>query len=102
MPAGGAAFLKLTECSNGTMADVSRTETRWLEQHNVHQYDYFSLALEYAPLMADARHFTYHYARCNNTFPELTHLAARLALQAGALQSPVVVCRVQSASPVRL
>ena len=90
---GGAAFLKPTECTDETMVNISQTESRWLEQHSVRQYDYFSLALEYAPLMADGRHFTYHYLRCNETFPELAYVAARLALQAG-LGRPVAVCPV--------
>ena len=89
---GGAGFLMpKSACSNETIADIADVERRWLKHHRVVQYDYFSLALHYAPFMADARHFTYYFFKCNDTFPELAHLAARLALQAG-IRRPLPVC----------
>ena len=89
----GAGFLLSTHsnCSNESAADIALAEVGWLEQHGAIWYDYFSLAQEYAPFMADGRHFTYYYLPCNDTFPELAGLAARMALNAG-LRRPVSVC----------
>jgi hypothetical protein len=61
----------------------------------VASFDYWELMTQFAPLLSDGRHFTYYYAACNDTFPELSLVAARMALQA-ALGKPVGVCPVRS------
>lgn len=61
---GGAGFVlpRGAACANESMADVAESEQGWLRQHGIRQYDYHSLALEFAPLMADGRHFTYYFS----------------------------------------
>ena len=72
----------------------------WLQEHGVPWYDYFALAREYAPFMADGRHFTYYFLPCNDTFPELAEFAARLALHVG-IDRPLAVCPIDPSASWR-
>ena len=62
-------------------------------------YDYTALAMQFAPLMFDAIHYTYYWVPCTKTFPEMTRLVAQLAFQQ-ALGRPVDVCPPGAAAPV--
>ncbi len=64
-------------------------------------YDYPALALQFAPLMFDAIHFTYYWVPCAQAFPEMARLVAQLALQI-AVGRPVRMCRTKEelAAPV--
>ena len=64
-------------------------------------YDYPGLALQFAPLMFDAIHFTYYWVPCAQAFPEMARLVAQLALQ-HALGRPVRMCSTSEelAAPV--
>ena len=64
-------------------------------------YDYTALAMQFAPLMFDAIHFTYYWVPCAQAFPEMARLVAQLALQ-HALGRPVRMCRTaeELAAPV--
>jgi hypothetical protein len=60
----GAGFLMKAarrfrgDCADVTSDQVARTEVAWLDQKRVRRYNYTSLALQYAPLMFDAIHYT--------------------------------------------
>jgi len=93
----GAGFLMRAsnrfkgECASVTADSIAAKERAWLEAHGVHYYDYTRLALQYAPLMFDAIHFTYYWVPCHQTFPELARLVAQLGFQ-HAVGRPVEVC----------
>ena len=53
-------------------------------------YDYTALAMQFAPLMFDAIHFTYYWVPCAYTFPEMARLVAQLGFQI-AVGRPVEV-----------
>ena len=71
---------------------MARLETQHLDTLGVRYYDYTALAMQFAPLMFDAIHFTYYWVPCAQAFPEMARLVAQLALQ-HALGRPVRMCR---------
>lgn len=66
----------------------------FLNSWRVRHYNYTALALQYAPMMFDAIHFTYYWVPCAQTFPEMAKLVAQLAFQQAVFR-PVEVCSVQ-------
>ena len=86
-------------CASLDADQVAATEAAWLDARGVRRYNYTSLALQYAPLMFDAIHYTYYWVPCTKTFPEMTRLVAQLAFQQ-ALGRPVDVCPPGAAAPV--
>ncbi|KAL1527534.1 hypothetical protein AB1Y20_008923 [Prymnesium parvum] len=78
-------------CATITADQVAAAEVEHLEQRRVRHYNYTALALQYAPLMFDAIHFTYYWVPCAHTFPELARLVAQLGFQQ-AVGRPVEVC----------
>ena len=86
-------------CASLDADQVAATEAAWLDARGVRRYNYTALALQYAPLMFDAIHYTYYWVPCTKTFPEMTRLVAQLAFQQ-ALGRPVDVCPPGAAAPV--
>jgi len=70
---------------------VAARELEYVNEHGMRHYNYTALALQYAPLMFDAIHFTYYWVPCAQTFPELARLVAQLGFQ-HAVGRPVQVC----------
>ena len=96
-PAGGGFMMRSSkrykrECAAIEPEMVSSLEIKYLETLGVQHYDYPGLALQFAPLMFDAIHFTYYWVPCAQAFPEMARLVAQLALQ-HALGRPVQMCR---------
>ena len=93
----GAGFLMKAakrfkgECSDINADQVAATELSYLQPKGVRVYNYTKLALQYAPMMFDAIHFTYYWVPCAYTFPEMARLVAQLAFQQ-AVGRPVEVC----------
>ena len=73
----GAGFLMKAarrfrgECADVTADQVAEKERAQLANTGVRVYNYTNLALQYAPLMFDAIHFTYYWVPCAYTFPEM-------------------------------
>ena len=88
------------ECATIDADQVAAVEHDWLAAHGVRHYNYTALALDFAPLMFDAIHFTYYWVPCERTFPEMARLVAQLALQSAAGQ-PVQVCPAGGLPPGR-
>ena len=82
-PAAGAYFDD-NNCTE-TTADVAASEVWWLKRAGVRYYDNTKLAARHAPLMQDAKHWTYYWAPCHGTFPEMTLVSALLAVRAALL-----------------
>ena len=93
----GAGFLMRAanrfrgECKSVNADQVAAKEVEYLRGTGVRVYNYTSLALQYAPLMFDAIHFTYYWVPCAYTFPEMARLVAQLGFQL-AVGRPVEVC----------
>lgn len=93
----GAGFLMKAarrfrgECADVNADQVAANEVSWLKPRGVRIYDYTRLALQYAPMMFDAIHFTYYWVPCAYTFPEMARLVAQLGFQQ-AVGRPVEVC----------
>ena len=105
-PAGGGFMMRSSrrykgECAAIEPEMVSSLEIKYLDTLGVQHYDYPGLALQFAPLMFDAIHFTYYWVPCAQAFPEMARLVAQLALQ-HALGRPVQMCRTpeELAAPV--
>lgn len=82
-PTGSARRAQTSgDCANTTAQEVVAAERRWLRDEGVASFDYPELTGEYGTLQWDGRHFSYFYMPCNETFPELSLFAGRLALQA--------------------
>ena len=77
----GFTLFRPNECANESSRTIADAEREWLSHEEVGFYDYLGLTLQLAPLMADGRHFSHMWTRCNQTFPEGARLAAHLALQ---------------------
>uniref|UniRef100_A0A7S4KES3 Uncharacterized protein n=1 Tax=Prymnesium polylepis TaxID=72548 RepID=A0A7S4KES3_9EUKA len=82
-PAAGAYFDDWN-CSE-TTADVAAAEVAWLKQNGVRYYNNTKLMSQHAPLMQDAKHWTYYWAPCHLTFPEMTLVSALQAVRAAVL-----------------
>lgn len=96
-PAGGGFQMRISkrfkgECATIDAHMVAAKEIAYLDQRGVRHYDYPGLALQFAPLMFDAIHFTYYWVPCRQAFPEMARLVAQLALQQ-AMRLPVQMCR---------
>lgn len=93
----GAGFLMAAArrfkgaCASINADQIAAKERAWLDSHSVPYYDYTKLALQYAPLMFDAIHFTYYWVPCSQTFPEMARLVAQLGFQQ-AVGRPTTVC----------
>jgi len=93
----GAGFLMRSsnrfkgECASVNSDNIALKERAWLDANGVRYYDYTKLALQYAPLMFDAIHFTYYWVPCAQTFPEMARLVAQLGFQ-HAVGRPAEVC----------
>ena len=72
-------------------SQVAKLETEWLSSRGVRHFNYTALAMEFAPLMFDAIHFTYYWVPCARAFPEMARLVAQLIAQQ-AVRRPVDVC----------
>ena len=81
-------------CSTINADQVARSELDYIGPRGVRHYNYTSLALQYAPLMFDAIHFTYYWVPCAQTFPELARLVAQMGFQ-HAVGRPVQVTRTR-------
>jgi len=88
------------ECATIDADQVAAVEHDWLAAHGVRHYNYTALALDFAPLMFDAIHFTYYWVPCERTFPEMARLVAQLGLQSAA-GHPVEVCSASGPRPGR-
>ena len=66
----GAGFLMKAarrfkgECAGVNANQVAAREVEYLTTKGVRYYNYTQLALQYAPLMFDAIHFTYYWVAC--------------------------------------
>jgi len=80
------------ECAQVNAHQISSLEYAWLSSRGIRSYNYTQVALQYAPLMFDAIHFTYYWEPCTHTFPEMARLVTQLAFQQ-ALEQPVEVCQ---------
>ena len=93
----GAGFLMKVsrrfkgECESINADQVAAKEAAYLRSKSVPYYNYTALALQYAPMMFDAIHFTYYWVPCAYTFPEMARLVAQLGFQQ-AVGRPVEVC----------
>lgn len=67
-------------------------EVEWLTARGVRWYNYTRLAMDYAALMSDGRHFTYYWAPCWQVFPQMTEVAARAVLHAAVDHPATAVC----------
>ena len=91
--AGGYLGLRRPErCSNYTTATIVEAERRWLREAGVASASYPELVRHYAPLASDGTHFVYYHLRCNDTFPEVALLAARLTLHTALGQGATQAC----------
>eukprot|EP00966_Prymnesium_polylepis_P042183 979851-Prymnesium_polylepis.1 len=79
------------DCASINSDQVAARELEYVNEHGMRHYNYTALALQYAPLMFDAIHFTYYWVPCAQTFPELARLVAQLGFQ-HAVGRPVQVC----------
>ena len=86
------------ECAAINADEVAAVESRWLSSAGVRHVNYSRVALQYAPLMIDAIHFTYYWVPCPQTFPELARLAAQLSLNS-AVGRPIEVCPPGTPNP---
>ena len=74
----GAGFLMKAsrrfkgECDTINADQVAAKEASYLRSKGVPYYNYTQLALQYAPMMFDAIHFTYYWVPCAYTFPEMS------------------------------
>ena len=102
----GAGFLMRSSrrfrgaCQAIDADQIAAKERVWLAEHGVRYYNYSRLALQYAPLMFDAIHFTYYWVPCAQTFPEMARLVAQLAFQQ-AVGRPVEVCQPGTMAKLR-
>ena len=88
-PAGGGFMMRSSrrykgECAAIEPEMVARLETQYLDTLGVQHYDYPALALQFAPLMFDAIHFTYYWV------PRALTLVLALALALAPTPTPTL------------